>query len=87
MRVVPKKLTGGTVKNASPIAVNGEYAVHYYAEIDANGKKLCEFDPLNFRYIDHTGKERSASAWVCPDNYYRCSLHFAGSGVSFEEEF
>ena len=65
MRVVPKKLTGGTVKNASPIAVNGEYAVHYYAEIDANGKKLCEFDPLNFRYIDHTGKERAAEIRKC----------------------
>ena len=65
MRVVPKKLTGGTVKNASPIAVNGEYAVHYYAEIDANGKKLCEFDPLNFRYIDHTGKDRAAEIRKC----------------------
>ena len=65
MRVVPKKLTGGTVKNASPIAVNGEYAVHYYAEIDANGKKLCEVDPLNFRYIDHTGKDRAAEIRKC----------------------
>jgi len=45
--------------------VNGEYAVHYYAEIDANGKKLCEFDPLNFRYIDHTGKDRAAEIRKC----------------------
>lgn len=65
MRVVPKKLSGGTLKNASPIAVSGDYAVHYYAEIDENGKKLCEYDPLNFRYIDHTGKDRAAEIRKC----------------------
>lgn len=65
MRVVPKKLTGGTLKNASPVAVSGEYAVHFYSEIDADGKKLCEYDPLNFRYIDHAGKDRAAEIRKC----------------------
>ena len=65
MRVVPKKLTGGTLKNASPINVSGEYAVHYYSEIDENGNKLCEYDPLNFRYIDHTGKDRAEKIRKC----------------------
>lgn len=65
MRVVPKKLAGGTLKNASPINVSGEYAVHYYSEIDENGKKLCEYDPLNFRYIDHTGEDRAAKIRKC----------------------
>ncbi len=65
MRVVPKKLSGGTMKPASPINVSGEYAVHYYSEIDENGKKLCEYDPLNFRYIDHTGTDRAAKIRKC----------------------
>lgn len=59
MRVFPKKLSGGTLKNASPIAVSGEYAVHYYAE-SINGVLQCEYDPLNFRYIDHSGIDRAA---------------------------
>lgn len=59
MRIFPKKLTGGELKPASPLSVSGEYAVHYYTEI-IEGRKVLEIDPLNFRYIDHTGKDRAA---------------------------
>ncbi len=65
MRVFPKKLSGGTLKNASPINVSGDYAVHYYTEIDENGNKLCEYDPINFRYIDHTGQDRAEQIRKC----------------------
>jgi len=58
MRIFPKKLTGGELKPASPLAVSGEYAVHYYSEI-IDGKKMFEYDPINFRYVDHTGKDRA----------------------------
>ncbi len=58
MRIFPKKLSGGELKPASPLAVSGEYAVHYYSEI-INGKKMFEYDPINFRYVDHTGKDRA----------------------------
>ncbi len=58
MRIFPKKLSGGELKPASPLAVSGEYAVHYWSEI-VDGKKMFEYDPINFRYIDHTGKDRA----------------------------
>lgn len=65
MRVVPKKLSGGTLKSASPIEVSGEYACHYYCEIDSDGNKMCEYDPLNFRFIDHAGNDRGAEIRKC----------------------
>ncbi len=58
MRIFPKKLSGGELKPATPLAVSGEYAVHYYSEI-IDGKKMFEYDPINFRYVDHTGKDRA----------------------------
>lgn len=58
MRIFPKKLTGGELKNATPLNVSGEYAVHYYSEI-VEGKTMLEIDPLNCKYIDHTGVDRA----------------------------
>lgn len=58
MRIFPKKLTGGELKPANPLNVSGEYAVHYYSEI-IDGKKMLEIDPLNCRYVDHTGVDRA----------------------------
>ncbi len=65
LRIIPKKLSGGTLKNSSPLNVSGEYACHYYCEIDENGNKTCEIDPLNFRYIDHNGNDRAAEIRQC----------------------
>ncbi|MBD5112686.1 MAG: phage tail protein [Ruminococcaceae bacterium] len=59
MRVFPKKLTGGTLKPASPLAISGEYTVLYYAE-EIDGAIMREIDQLNGNYIDGTGTDRAA---------------------------
>lgn len=59
MKIFPKKLSGGELKPANPLSVSGEYAVFSYTEI-VDGKTMLEVDPLNCRYIDHTGVDRAA---------------------------
>lgn len=47
MRVIPKKISGGTVAPASAGDVSGEYAVRYW-KMTVNGEVRVEVDPLNF---------------------------------------
>lgn len=49
LTVTPKKLNPGKVATASAAEVSGEYAVSYFATY-INGKKMFEFDPLNYIY-------------------------------------
>lgn len=58
LKVLPKKLGGGTLKPASPQAISGEYSVLYYSDI-IDGKVMTEIDPVNCKYIIN-GKDYAA---------------------------
>lgn len=57
-KIFPKSLSGGTLSPASPQAVSGEYSVLSIAEY-IDGKCVSDIDPVNFKDVDHTGKDRA----------------------------
>lgn len=58
VKVFPKSFTGGSLQVASPQAVSGEFSVFSIAEY-IDGKCVSNIDPLNFKDVDHTGKDRA----------------------------
>lgn len=57
-KIIPKSLSGGKVAPATPQSVSGEYSVLSIAEY-IDGKCVSDIDPVNFKDVDHTGKDRA----------------------------
>ena len=57
-KIIPKSISGGTLSPATPQAVSGEYSVLSLAEY-IDGKCVSDIDPVNFKDVDHTGKDRA----------------------------